>query len=171
MSRTLTLLRHAPLAPAHHHRYNGWRDLPIDREAIEPSSVRALRQMYFDHCYSSDLQRTQATLRYLGKPYTTDSRLREVQFKPEIEGLSFEEVAALPSFRPHYLDSAEAWHTYICQESPKAFTARIEAFLDRLPTDQDLLICSHAGTLARMMELLGVAVERLDYLEYRTYEL
>ncbi|MCF6205584.1 MAG: histidine phosphatase family protein [Sulfurovum sp.] len=163
----LTLLRHAPLHPKHQGRYNGWSDLPIEPSLFDAQAVRLLTQQHFDHIYSSDLLRCTQTLAYMGiERYTTDKRLREVRFKAHVEGKSFEEISTLPSYSQDLLESRETWHDYICDESQPAFEQRIRTFLNDLPSKGEILICSHAGTLKKMLYFLGISKETIDYLEW-----
>jgi len=163
----LTLLRHAALAKEHEHRYNGWTDLDIDPELFDAQKVALLRQQKFDIVYSSDLVRCQQTLEMMGiEEYITDERLREVRFNTEIEGLNFNEIEKLDSYKSSYIEQRESWHAYICDESQEAFEVRIKDFLEALPVDKEILICSHGGTLQKMMVILGYAKNTIAYLEH-----
>jgi len=163
----LTLLRHAALSPQHAHRYNGWTDINIDEALFEEKEISLLKRIDFDFVYSSDLSRCMQTLDKMEiDDYFTDARLREVQFRAEIEGLNFNEIEKLPSFKSQYTQSRRRWHQYICQEHPALFEARIQSFLKDLPKDKEILICSHGGTLQKMMALLGYAKQKIDYLEW-----
>jgi len=168
----LTLLRHAALYEEHQHRYNGWRDLPIDPQRFVPAKVKALQSQHFDVIYSSDLKRCTQTIELLfgGKitPITTPL-LREVQFKAEIEGKSFAQIQQLPSFKLSLLDSPSRWHHYLCEESPRRFHRRLKAFLATIPPKQNILVCSHGGAIRAMLHILKQPSQELDYLEY--YEL
>jgi len=88
-----------------------------------------------------------------------------VRFKDEIEGLNFDEVSKLASFRQHYLESRRRWHNYICKEDPIDFELRIISFFNALAHDQNILVCSHAGTLQKLMALLGYSTSDIDYLD------
>ena len=162
----LTLLRHTALAKEYENCYNGWKDLSIDPSRFDDRKVALLRKQKFDLIYSSDLLRCQQTLEMMDiDDYVTDERLREVRFKEEIEGLNFHQVEKLDSFKPAYLETKEAWHAYICAESQEAFEGRIRSFLSQLPQNKEILICSHGGTLQKMMAILGYAKNKIDYLE------
>ncbi len=163
----LTLLRHAALPPHYAHRYNGWSDISIDPARFEPKKVEILQNIKFDFVYSSDLVRCMQTLDRMGiEEYFADTRLREVRFRDEIEGLNFNEIEKLPSFKQAYLSDRQRWHHYICDEHPALFEARVRSFLQDLPREKEILICSHAGTLQKMLLLLGYAKEKIDYLEW-----
>ena len=162
----LTLLRHAALPKKHIHRYNGWTDLNIDPSLFDVKKVALLSKQKFDLIYSSDLARCQQTLEMMGiDEYITDERLREVRFKDEIEGLNFNEIEKLDSYKTSYIEERETWHDYICAESQEAFETRIKSFLEELPSNKEILICSHGGTLQKMMTLLGYTKNSIDYLE------
>ena len=162
----LTLLRHATLAQKHQGHYSGWTDLDIDPALFDAKEVSILKLQKFDIVYSSDLVRCQQTLEMMGiDEYITDERLREVRFKEEIEGKSFKEIEKLPSYCSYYMENIERWHEYICDEHPREFEARIKSFLDAIPKDKEILICSHAGTIQKMMVFLGYAKSQIAYLE------
>ncbi len=162
----LTLLRHAALAKEYENCYNGWKDLSIDPSRFDDRKVALLRKQKFDLIYSSDLLRCQQTLEMMDiDDYVTDERLREVQFREEIEGLNFNEIEKLDSYKTSYIEERETWHAYICAESQEAFEARIKSFLEELPINKEILICSHGGTLQKMMAMLGYAKNKIAYLE------
>lgn len=170
----LTLLRHAPLEAKHHGCYNGHTDLPIDIALFEQDKIQPLVNRPFDHVYSSDLQRCTATLETMGgTAFTTDPRLREVRFKPSIEGKTFAQIEASEDFDPRCLDSQESWHEYICDEPLETFKTRIQNFLDELPKDKNILICSHGGTISMLLSLLNPSITHkpLGHLEHVTVSL
>lgn len=136
----ITLLRH--FSPIYPHRYWGWSNIPIDT-----TECKDLNLGKFDYIYSSDLQRCQQTLEYLGYTYQIDSRLREIRFRNEIEGKNFDEIQKLTTFSMNYLESYDVWSHYICDETLEEFYQRIQQFFDELPLEQEILICSHAGVL------------------------
>lgn len=163
----ITLLRHAPLPLKNQGRYNGWSNIPIEEKLFEHSKVKSLKKEKFDLIYASDLIRCQQTIKLIfkGQNIIVTKALREVQFKEEIEGKSFEEVAELSSFQPHYLENETKWHNYICQESQLTFTKRLKTFLEHLPNDKNILICSHAGAIREILTLLKKSPKTLNYLE------
>ena len=80
-------------------------------------------------------------------------------------------LCACPNFRFDdegfkKVEEKESWHDYICEETQEAFEARIKDFLEDLPTNQEILICSHGGTLQKMMAILGYAKNKIAYLEH-----
>ena len=163
----LTLLRHAALPKENEHRYNGWTNLNIDPSLFDAKKVALISKQKFDLIYSSDLVRCQQTLEMMGiDDYITDERLREVRFKEEIEGLNFNEIEKLDSYKTSYIEERKLWHDYICAESQEAFEARIKSFLEDLPSNKEILICSHGGTLQKMMAMLGYSKNTIAYLEY-----
>jgi len=163
----LTLLRHSSLAKAHAHRYNGWSDISIDPLLFDKKKVDILKNINFDFIYTSDLKRCTQTLKMMAlENYFTDIRLREVQFNDEIEGKNFNEIKKLASYRSLYTEERDRWHLYICKEHPAFFELRIKSFLADLPKDKEILICSHSGTLQKMMVLLGYPKRDIEYLEW-----
>lgn len=170
----LTLLRHAAPYQAYHGCYNGHTDIPIDTALFEHGKIQTLLHRSFDRIYSSDLQRCTQTLTMMGvTAFTTDIRLREVCFKPSIEGKSFSQIEALEDFDPHALDSKETWHPYVCDESLPVFQARVQSFLNELNPNENILICTHGGTINMVLSLLNptVADTSLGYLEHITISL
>lgn len=159
----LTLLRHAPLPLEYHGRTIGHSDISIDL-TLFPSITLPLT---YDAIYSSDLSRCTQSLEQLGyRDFKIDERLREVRFKGSIEGKSFEEIEQMEEYRPHFLESQEQWHNFVCDESVEEFRGRIASFLGDLPREQNILICAHGGTIAEMLSLLKLPPKRLGYLEY-----
>lgn len=170
----LTLLRHAPLPVAYHGRYIGHTDVMIDDTLFEREKIEHLLNQDFDRIYSSDLVRCTATLEIMEmKPFITDSRLREVRFKPSIEGKNFAQIEVMDDFTPNTLDSKENWHRLICEESSLMFQSRIENFLNELPKEGKILICAHGGSIGMILSLLAPAYsdEPLGYLDYITLTL
>jgi broad specificity phosphatase PhoE len=169
----LTLLRHAPLPLCHQKRYNGWSDIPIDPNLFDHQKVAHLKKQQFDLIYSSDLKRCIQTLSLIfeEQEIATTMALREVKFKEEIEGKSFEEIKKLATFRPHYLESEILWHHYICEESQEAFHQRLNEFLQQLPKKKKILICSHAGAIRAIMHLLEASTAtNIEYLDSTTID-
>lgn len=170
----LTLLRHAPPAVDYHGRYIGHTDIPIDETLFKRDKTEPLSNQDFDRIYSSDLKRCIQTFKTIGiHSFTIDSRLKEVRFKPSIEGKTFSEIEAMDSFNPDALDSKESWHRFVCDEPIEVFQARIESFLNELPKEGNVLICAHGGTIAMILSLLNPALldGPLGYLDYITVSL
>lgn len=160
---SLTLLRHAPLSEQYHGRYIGHTDLSIDFELFVP----IILPHTYDVIYSSDLCRCTQSLEALGySNFKTDERLREVAFKKHFDGKSFEEIAQMESYDPRFLESQERWHTFICEETIEDFRRRIQSFLEELSPKQNILVCSHGGTIREILSLLNNNPKQLDYLEY-----
>jgi len=165
----LTLLRHAALPAAYHGRFIGHTDIAIDPALFDAAKTASLRGMQYDRVYASDLVRCTGTLERMGiDAFITDPRLREVRFKPEIEGKSFAEIEAMADFDPRLLDSRESWHRHICDEPQEQFRERIARFLETLPEAETILICSHGGTLGMMASLLEPHITHpvLGYLDH-----
>jgi len=151
----LTLLRHAAPPAAYHGHYIGHTDIGIDPALFDRAKVASLSSRHFDLIYSSDLVRCTATLRHMGfHRFTVDPRLREVRFKPAIEGKNFSQIESMEDFDPAALDSEESWHRAVCDEPADAFRGRIQSFLQELPPDKSILLCCHAGTIAMILSIL-----------------
>lgn len=163
----IVLLRHAPLAIEYQDRHNGWSDIDIDISLFEKSRCSDILDREFDYIYSSDLKRCVHTLELLGfDNIIQDESLREVRFKEHIEGKSFEEISKRDDFKESYLDSIESWHNYIADESLEEFEGRIESFLSKIDRDSDTLICTHAGVIYKIYEILDIKLDkRVDYLD------
>lgn len=151
----LILLRHASPPPEYHKCYLGHTDVGIEAALFEHAKTAPLLHEPFDLMYSSDLLRCTQTLGMMGmQGYTTDSRLREVRFKPSCEGKTFEQIERMEEYDPAVLDSDETWHRFVCDESPEAFRRRIKSFLAELDPKLNILVCTHGGTIKTILSLL-----------------
>lgn len=152
----LTLLRHASPPPEYHKCYLGHTDVGIEAALFDHAKTAPLLREPFDLIYSSDLLRCTQTLDTMGlQGYTTDSRLREVRFKSSCEGKTFEQIERMEGYDPAALASEEAWHCFVCDESPEAFRRRIGSFLAELDPGLNVLICTHGGTIKTILSLLN----------------
>lgn len=159
----LTLLRHAAPRAEYHGRTIGHTDISIDTTRFQP--IKLPRS--YDVIYSSDLSRCTQTLEQLGySDFIVDGRLREVRFKTQFEGKNFGEIERMDAYNARALESEEAWHAFVCEESSSDFRERINTFLRELPSDKNILVCSHAGTIREMLTQLRHPPQKLDYLEY-----
>nr|MCH9814539.1 histidine phosphatase family protein [Campylobacterota bacterium] len=142
----LTLLRHAEVSVRYQGCYNGWIDIDIEKR--EP--IGMFEDITFDAIYSSDLKRCKQTLALLSFPrYQIDQRLREIRFKPEFEGKSFECID--PPQEALY--DMSSWYDYICDEKFALFRERVRAFLSSMQ-GEEVLICAHGGTIRMILSLL-----------------
>jgi len=171
----ITLLRHAPLPIDYQQRYIGHSDIDIDSSLIDFDLIEELKSNYnFDLVYSSDLTRCVKTTQYITDDFICDKRLREMKFKDYIEGKTFEEIEKNDNYKIEHLDSVMSWFNYICEESLKEFKLRVEEFLNSLPKNKKILICTHGGTI-RMFHALLSQKEfdffyfKIDYLEALRY--
>lgn len=152
----LILLRHAPPPREYHRCYLGHTDVGIDAALFDEAKIAPLLSERFDRIYSSDLLRCTQTLEAIGlRGYTADPRLREVRFRASFEGKTFEQVERMREYDPAVLDSAEAWHDYVCDESSEAFRRRIGSFLAELDPNLNVLVCTHGGTIKTLLSLLN----------------
>lgn len=151
----LILLRHAPPAPEYHKCYLGHTDVGIEAALFDEAKIAPLLHERFDLIYSSDLLRCTQTLDTMGlQGYITDQRLREVRFKDAYEGKTFARIETMPEYDAAYLDSPEAWHNFVCDESSEAFRHRIGSFLAELDPRLNILVCTHGGTIKTILSLL-----------------
>jgi alpha-ribazole phosphatase/probable phosphoglycerate mutase len=165
----LILLRHAAPPASLHRRYLGHTDIGIDPDLFDAAKISPLLGIPYDRVYSSDLSRCTRTLEKMEiTDFVTDPRLREVRFRKEIEGKTFEEIEATEEFDPRFLESMERWHGFVCEEPLAAFRERIRNFLDTLPQNGELLVCAHAGTIREILSQLSPGCEPITpgYLEY-----
>ncbi len=161
---TITFLRHAPLALKNQKCYNGHIDLDIDSSLVDFKQIETIQKQKYDLVYSSDLRRCTQTLDLLGFSYKKDERLREVKFKDEFEGKSFAEISKMPIYDEKYLSSFESWHEFIAQESIEKYKQRVNSFLNELPKNSDILVCSHGGTIKLIHSLLtNIKYEESSY--------
>jgi len=166
----VVLLRHAPPSVQFQKRYFGHTNLLIDPQLFDHTKIEPLKNLQFSAVYSSDLSRCTQTLQTMGiDHFITDSRLREVRFKPDIEGKTFEEIAQLKSYDPDFLSSPEKWHAYVCEESREMMSERLLSFLESATGDGTILICAHGGTISTLSSILlpDNDFQPLDYLEHR----
>lgn len=161
---TITFLRHAPLALKNQKCYNGHIDLDIDSSLVDFKQIETIQKQKYDLVYSSDLKRCTQTLDLLKLSYKKDERLREVKFKEEFEGKSFAEISKMPIYDEKYLSSFESWHEFIAQESIEKYKQRVNSFLNELPKNSDILVCSHGGTIKLIHSLLtNIKYEESSY--------
>ncbi|WP_024955208.1 histidine phosphatase family protein [Sulfurospirillum arcachonense] len=156
----ITLLRHASVAKEYQKRYLGHSDVDIDESLFDYKKVEAVVSKKFDLVYASTLKRTGQTLKKLGKNFLVDARLNEVKFNDEIELKNFDEVEQLDSYNVKYLDSYESWSQYVCCEPLSEFRARVQSFMDELPKDKEILICTHGGVLKMLFD------KNFEYLDF-----
>jgi len=166
----ITLLRHAALPLKYQRRYIGHSDIEIDLTLVDLSALENIKKENYDLVYCSDLKRCTQTLDLLNLEYKKDKRLREVEFKDQFELKNFNEIEKLEFFDKKYLKSFLTWHQFICKESFKEFESRIKEFLNELPKDKNILICSHGGTIKMINSILknedyGKSLFNLKYLE------
>lgn len=152
---SITFLRHAPLAIKNQKCYNGHIDLDIDSSLVDNKQIKTLQKQKYDLVYSSDLKRCTQTLDLLNLSYKKDERLREIKFKDEFEGKSFDEISKMSIYDEKYLSSFESWHEFIAKESIKEYMQRVNSFLSELPKDKDILVCSHGGTIKLIHSILN----------------
>ncbi len=161
---TITFLRHAPLALKNQKCYNGHIDLDIDSSLVDFNQIETIQKQKYDLVYSSDLKRCTQTLDLLKLSYIKDERLREVKFKDEFEGKSFAEISKMPIYDEKYLSTFESWHEFIAQESIEKYKQRVNSFLNELPKNRDILVCSHGGTIKLIHSLLtNIKYEESSY--------
>lgn len=170
----VTLLRHAPLAKEYHKKLVGHCDVEIDLSLCDMTKLESIKNRKYDYVFSSDLKRCKQTLNLMDFEYKEDKRLREVEFKKAFRQKSFSEIEKFDSYDAKYLSSMKAWHNYVCEESLEDFENRIKSFLLELPTNGDILICSHAGTIKMLDSIFKnedfeKSLFEIDYLEYSDY--
>jgi len=166
----ITLLRHAPLAIEHQKRFIGHTNVNIDLSLTDILKLNHIKDRKYDYIYSSDLQRCTQTLDLINFKYIQDSRLREIKFKKEFEGKNFSEVERLDCYSIKHLSSMSSWHAFIAEETLVEFENRVKSFLDELPKDGDILICSHGGTIKMIHALLSKinynkSILKVNYIE------
>jgi alpha-ribazole phosphatase/probable phosphoglycerate mutase len=162
----LTLLRHAAVAPEYQGCYNGWSDIGIDTAQWDKEAAQRLQQQTFDAIYSSDLLRCTQTLDRLGfTHYISDTRLREVRFKSFAEGKDYAHICKRADFDKSLLEDAALWHDYLCDENMEDFHRRIDALIQELPKDKEILFCTHGGVIYYLMQRHALPWHKIDYLQ------
>jgi len=161
----ITLLRHAAVPKQYQKRYIGYdSDIDLDMQLFDFSQIEELiSKQKFDFVYTSDLKRCVNTIKYITDEYICDKRLREMRFKKSVEGRSFAELELNEDFKKEYLNNIESWYSYICEESLESFELRIRDFLNTLPKNKKILICTHGGTI-RMLHSLLMKKDYKDFL-------
>ena len=160
----ITLLRHGAVPFRYQKRYLGHTDVGIDEALYEVEKVEFLKQKKFDLVYCSALKRTAQTLQMIGFEPIKDSRLNEVIFKDEVELKNFAELEKLDCYKKKYLNSFDLWYDFICLESRAKFQKRVNGFINELPKDKEVLICTHWGVLR---ELTAKEFKYLESYEYK----
>ncbi len=156
---SITLLRHAPLPLKYQKRYIGHSNIAIDLSLTDISKLDYIKNTNYDAVYCSDLLRCTQTLDLIDIAYKKDYRIREVKFKDKFETKSFNDIEKMDCFDKRFLDSVKTWHEYVCEESYIDFKNRIKEFIQELPMNKNILICSHAGALKMLHSLL----KNIDY--------
>ncbi|WP_321315815.1 histidine phosphatase family protein [Halarcobacter sp.] len=174
----ITLLRHAAVPVEYQKRYIGYdSDIGLDMQLFEHSKIEELlSKQNFDLIYTSDLKRCVDTVKHISDEYICDNRLREMKFKKNIEGKSFEEVEQNDDYKQEYLENINTWYSYICEEPIESFEQRIKEFLNSLPKNKKILICTHGGTMRMLHSLLMNKdytdfLFKIDYLDAFNYNL
>lgn len=147
---SLWLVRHGETDWNHEGRIQGWSDIPLNANGKDQSVRLAgwLQGVPFKGFYASDLLRARETADLLshaiGKPYRTDSRLRERRFGGA-EGLTREEI------RAGYPDGVPD------EESSESLSGRAKAFLETVHAYQSgrFLAVSHGGYIRNLLALIG----------------
>ncbi len=162
----MIIIRHCAPNVKYHKRYIGHSDIEIDKSLFDFSKTSFLRDMKFDFIYSSPLKRCAQTLEQLNFSYQLDDRLKEVKFKDFVELKNFEEVATHPDFTNSALSSYENWFEFICDEPICDFKNRVQNFLNDLPKDKDILICTHKGVIDMICNIKNIKMQKIDYLDF-----
>lgn len=171
----ITLVRHAAVPLEYQKSHIGHTDIDIDMDLFDYSKLDELKkEVDFDLIYTSDLKRCVNTVKQFSKEFITDKRLREVKFKEHIEGKTFEEIEKNSDYRQDYLENMTTWHSYICDEPLIDFTNRIKEFLDDLPRNKNILVCTHGGAIRMFHSILqekdfDCFLFKVDYLDGLTY--
>lgn len=169
----ITLLRHAPLPIQYQKRYIGHSDINIDYSLVDKEKIKKLSNINYDLLYSSDLMRCQKTLKLITtKDFIMSEELREVKFKSFIEEKNFDEISKLTSYDEKYLESEYLWHSFICDETKSEFQNRLINFINNLPKNKNILICTHAGVIKELAFLFKKEqINTIDYLETYSFDL
>lgn len=162
----MIIIRHCAPNVKYHKRYIGHSDIEIDKSLFDFSKTSFLCDMKFDFIYSSPLKRCAQTLEFLNFTYAIDDRLKEVKFKDFVELKNFEELALHSEYSNELLDSYEKWFEFICDESLLCFKSRIHSFLNDLPKDKNILVCTHKGVMDMICDIKNIKIQKIDYLDF-----
>ncbi len=136
-------------------RWQGHTDLPLNERGRELAMLLAprLRNVSFDECWSSDLQRSSETARLAlpGRELRFDQRLREIPMG-YLEGKTWNEV------EPEIQRAVEDWwHDPYGSpfpggpESLTQVTERVKAWQSERPKDGRIIVFTHGGIIRCML--------------------
>lgn len=167
----LTLIRHGETDWNAERRFQGHRDPPLNTEGrLQAAALgETLARQAVGAIYCSDLKRAAETASAIATHHeltlTTDPRLRELSFG-EWEGLTHDQIQEGDGER--YRRWQEDWTNRGPPggEHLSDLAARISAFCEDLPTDQNVLIVAHGGSLRVLLcELLELPTQ--NYWRFR----
>ncbi len=153
----ITLVRHAEVDEAYHHKYNGHIDISLSKKGRKQAQELAqrLQGKHYDAIFCSDLKRCKQTLQAFDldlKP-TYTSMLREKSWGCH-EGKSFDEIIAMESFT---YEDFEQWINALDGEAYGEYIQRIEDFFTRFLPEaapyEHILVMTHAGVIRVLMHL------------------
>ncbi len=148
----LWLVRHGETTRSVAREIAGWSDPPLTD--CGRSEARALRPklegQVFDGVWCSDLDRAKTTAELAWGDAAPDPRLREFNFG-DMEEVPFTDID------PQLAEKAMRFRDFEAPggESNAAFRARLEAFLEDLPSGRHLLFV-HGGVIRSLMQDLGI---------------
>lgn len=145
----LVLVRHGETDWNAEHRFQGWTDLPLNREGRRQAAALAvrLRDVSYHQVISSDLRRAIETATLAGFSPRPDPAWRELDFG-RVEGLVWDQLdeetrAALIRFDGFVAPGGE---------STADFTTRVVASCDSLPEGRHLIF-THGGVIRLLRRL------------------
>ncbi len=157
--RRVVLIRHGRTEANDRRLYCGASDLPLSGPGREALLALRARGGYPSvdgfAVYTTGLRRTEETLELLfgPMPHRTAPGLREVDFGA-FEMRGYEELKDDPAFR-RWCEGDNEKNVPPGGESGEQMTERVRAaFFSLLETGEDLLIVSHGGPIAAVMEAL-----------------
>lgn len=146
----LWLVRHAQTLWNAERRIQGQSDAPLSPDGVAQAELlkHRLRNISFDHVYSSDTERARHTARLVfgAREVVLEPRLREMNYGT-LEGKTRTELAGaeLEAFRAY-------WHTPYEVRTPggeswRDLDARVFAWLGELPKEGRVAALTHGGTI------------------------
>lgn len=163
MPRKIILIRHAETDFNYHGRWQGWVDIPLNKQGLKQAKKLAqrLKSEVVDALYTSDLKRSLQTAELvaekLGIKPVKSEKLRE-RHMGILEGLTYNESETrykkiLEKFFDHESEEFSGHEG----ETQKQVEERLKSFVDFLRswhTDQTVMIVTHGGSKHYLLKFL-----------------
>lgn len=163
MPRKIILVRHGETDYNHHGRWQGWIDIPLNKQGLKQAEklARRLESEVVDVLYTSDLKRSLQTAELvaskLGIKPVTSEKLRE-RHMGILEGLTYEESEErFKKILEKFFDPEDQEFNGHEGETQKEVRKRLKSFVDFLQdwhADQTVVIVTHGGSKYYLLQFL-----------------